>query len=182
MVKEATRARVLVMAGDARVIRDGGKSDFRPETELFRPVKVDSSFADGYHLKLGGTVLTAHLSPGHTWGCTTWTTTVEEDGKKCDAAIVCQVAIAGDRAPLVNNKKYPEVSVDFEKTFQVLKGLHPDVFLALRSGTFHREEKLRRRRAGEKPNAFIDRDGLSSYIAEYEGRFREQLAADKIKY
>lgn len=181
-MKEATGARVVAAAGDAPVLEDGGKSDFRAETEPFRPVKVDRAVADGFQLMLGGTVLTAHLTPGHTKGCTTWTTTVEEDGKKYEVAIVCQVAIASERAPLVNNDKYPQIAEDFEKAFRVLKSLKPDVFLALRSGTFYREAKLKRLLAGEKPNPFIDPSGLSAYITEYEKRFRDQLESDRKKH
>lgn len=182
VMREATGAKVLVAAGDAPMIRDGGKSDFRSQTEPFRPATVDETFNDGYQLKLGGTVLTARLTPGHTRGCTTWTTTVEDEGRKLEVAIVCQVAIAGDRAPLVNNSKYPQIAEDFEKAFRVLKSLQPDVFLALRSTTFHREDKLRRLQAGEKPNPFIDRGRMSAYVEEYEKRFRDQLEEDRRKY
>ncbi len=182
VMKEATGAKLLTAAGDAPVLADGGKSDFRSDTEMFRPVKVDQTFNDGFQLRLGGTVLTAHITPGHTRGCTTWTTTVEEDGKKYEAVIVCQVAIAGDRAPLVKNARYPAIADDFEKAFRVLKSLKSEVFLALRSTTFGREAKLKRMQAGEKPNPFIDPKGLPAYVVEYEKRFREQLEQDRKKY
>ena len=73
-------------------------------------------------------VLTAHLTPGHTKGCTTWTMKVSEGGKSYDAVIVGSPNVnAGFR--LVNNAKYPRIAGDYSRTFEVLKSLHCDIFL-----------------------------------------------------
>src|SRR5690349_14202984 len=75
-IKKLTAAKYMVMEGDVDVVESGGKTDFQyGETpgSLFAPTKVDRVLHDGDVVKLGDTVLTAHLTPGHTRGCTTWT-------------------------------------------------------------------------------------------------------------
>src|SRR6202030_3998629 len=109
MWKEARGERVAASKLTAKEMEDGGRSDFREDgSEQFKPVKVDRIVNDGDKVELGGTTLIAHLTPGHTKGCTTWTTTVEEDGKKYNVVFFCGVTAAGpDRGPLFNNPKYP---------------------------------------------------------------------------
>ena len=51
-------------------------------SEQYTPAKADQIAEDGGKVKLGDVMLTAHITPGHSKGCTTWTTTVEEDGKQ----------------------------------------------------------------------------------------------------
>src|SRR5918998_4815534 len=76
LIEEQTGAKYLVMDADVEAVESGGKTDFQygndPET-LYKPTKVDRALRDGEEVKLGGSVLTAHLTPGHTKGCTTWT-------------------------------------------------------------------------------------------------------------
>jgi metallo-beta-lactamase class B len=76
VIKEMTGAKYMVMDADVPVVQSGGKTDFEygnnPST-LYRPAKVERILHDGDEVKLGDTVLVAHLTPGHTKGCTTWT-------------------------------------------------------------------------------------------------------------
>ena len=74
MIKEMTGATYMVMDRDVPVAESGGKADFQygnTTTSLYRPSKVDRVLHDGDEVKLGGTTLVAHLTPGHTKGCTT---------------------------------------------------------------------------------------------------------------
>src|SRR5262249_45270530 len=91
LIKERTGAKYMVMEPDVAVTEDGGKSDFQygksPDSQ-YRPTKVDRVLHDGDEVKLGGAVLTAHLTPGHTKGCTTWTMKVKEGDKSYDVVIV----------------------------------------------------------------------------------------------
>ena len=78
---QKTGGRVMVMAGDAELVEKGGHGDYLfGDTMAFPPAKVGEVLHDGSTITLGGTTLVAHLTPGHTKGCTTWTTTVREDG------------------------------------------------------------------------------------------------------
>src|SRR5690242_14034628 len=91
LIKEMTGAKYMVMDGDVPVVESGGKTDFQyganPD-DLYRPAKVDRVLHDGDEIRLGATVLVAHLTAGHTKGCTTWTMKVTESGKTYNAVIV----------------------------------------------------------------------------------------------
>ena len=84
LVKELTGAKYMVMDADVPVVETGGKADFQyggfPKY-LYKPAKVDRVLHDGDQVKLGDAVLTAHLTPGHTKGCTTWTMRAREGSK-----------------------------------------------------------------------------------------------------
>ena len=82
-MKQLSSAQVIVSEEDAPVVEGGGRGDYHFGPDFyFTPVHVDRRIQDGDTVRLGGTVLTAHLTPGHTKGCTTWTLDVKDaDGK-----------------------------------------------------------------------------------------------------
>src|SRR3954447_629158 len=83
IIKKLTGAKYMVMDADVDVVESGGKTDFQygnDPTSLYIPTKVDHVLHDGDQVTLGGVALTAHLTPGHTKGCTTWTMKVQEGG------------------------------------------------------------------------------------------------------
>jgi metallo-beta-lactamase class B len=176
LLKKLTRARIVISEADAELLAHGGRGDFLPVREEvvdYEPVKADRIIADGDHVTLGGATLTAHLTPGHTKGCTTWTMVVEEDGKTYHVVIYGSTTILpGVR--LVDNPKYPEMAQDFAKTFRVLKSLKCDVFLGPHGAQFGLGDKTRRLKAGEKPNPFIDPEGYQAFVARSEEAFRRQ--------
>jgi metallo-beta-lactamase class B len=103
-IKEVTGARYMVMDADVPVVESGGKSDFQygstPEF-LYRPAKVDRVLHDGDEVKLGRAVLVAHLTPGHTRGCTTWTTTAQEGGRTYNVMFGCSLRPPGVVTPAI---------------------------------------------------------------------------------
>jgi len=84
-MKQLTGAQIAVMQEDVAMIEDGGKSDFYygKDWQIMGqpPVKVDRVLRDGDTVRLGEVILTAHHTPGHTKGATTWTTTLVDGGK-----------------------------------------------------------------------------------------------------
>jgi len=91
MIKEMTGATYMVMDADVPVVESGGKTDFEYGNSpafLYRLTKVDHVLHDGEEVRFGGVVLVAHLTPGHTKGCTTWTMEVTERGKTSKVAIL----------------------------------------------------------------------------------------------
>src|SRR5258708_22391101 len=73
-MKALTHAQLMVSEGDAPLIEAGGRGDYLfGDSDPFPPAKVDRRLKDGDEVRLGGTVLTAHVTPGHTKGCTTCT-------------------------------------------------------------------------------------------------------------
>lgn len=177
--KEWTGARVLTSEADAPVIADGGRSDFRSDgRELWKPLTPDGAVRDGEEIRLGGVTLVAHLTPGHTKGNTTWTTVVEEGGRKHNVVLVGSMGLTRG-VPLVGNPKYPRIADDYARSFAVLKGLPCDVFLPFHANHYGLEEKRRRLEKGATPNPFIDPEGFRAYVAKNERAFLDQLARER---
>jgi len=180
MIKQITGASYMVMEADVPVVESGGKSDFQYGSStgsLYPPAKVDRVLHDGDEVKLGGAVLVAHLTPGHTKGCTTWTMKVKDGGKTYDAVIIGSPNV-NPGYKLVDNKLYPGIAEDYERTFRVLKALPCDYFLGAHGSYFDMETKYARlKQGGASP--FIDPDGYKSYVSEREQAFRKELAKQK---
>jgi metallo-beta-lactamase class B len=168
-LKERTGARFAAMAEDAEWLRTG-----HAEFGDFPAVAVDRELHDGEMVELGGTLLVAHRTAGHTPGCTTWTTTVEDAGKRYDVVFVCSPnALPQHR--LVDNPGYPGIAADFERTFETLRALPVDVFLASHGSFFHLEEKRARMAEGGDGTVFVDPEGYRTFVAAKERAFHAEL-------
>ena len=177
MIIRMTGAKYMVMDADVPVVESGGKRDFQygnNSANLYPPAKVDRVLHDGDEVKLGGAMLVAHLTPGHTKGCTTWTMKVTEGGKAYDVVIVGSPNV-NPGYQLVNNKNYPQIATDYERMWTVLKSLPCDIFLGAHGAYFGLEEKYPHLRAGD-PNPFIDPNGYKQIVAEKEQEFRTELS------
>ena len=176
-LKALTGASYMVMDADVPVVESGGKEDFQYGTDaatLYPAVHVDRVLHDGDEVKLGNVVLVAHLTPGHTKGCTTWTMTVREGGKTLNAVIIGSPNVNGGYR-LVNNAKYPTIAADYERMFRVLKTLPCDIFLGAHGAYFDMDAKYARFKAGDT-NAFVDPKGCAKFVADKEQEFRSELA------
>ena len=173
-VKRATGARLAVMAEDVKADETGTYPGFEDVHALdFTPVKVDRVLHDGETVKLGGETLTAHLTPGHTAGCTTWTFPVSEAGKTYSVIYQCSMSVAANR--LINRPQYPGIVADYRKTFAVLKTMKADVFLAPHAEQFDLAEKKAKIAPGA-PNPFIDPTELQCRVAAGEAAFETDFA------
>ena len=180
MLKKLTGAKYMVMDADVPVVESGGKSDFHysnDPTTLYPPTKVDRVLRDGDEVKLGNAVLTAHLTPGHTKGCTTWTMKVK-DGEHIRDVVIVGSPNVNPGYKLFDNPTYPRIAEDFERTFQVLKSLPCDYFLGAHGNYFDMETKYAQLKAGVA-TAFIDPGGYKSFVAEKERAFRSELAKQR---
>ncbi|HEU5234397.1 MAG TPA: subclass B3 metallo-beta-lactamase [Terriglobales bacterium] len=176
-LKKLTGARYMVMDADVPVVESGGKTDFQygnNASMLYPPAKVDRILHDGDQVTLGGVVLTAHLTPGHTKGCTTWTLKVNDGGKTYNVVIVGSPNV-NPGYKLVNNAKYPTIAADYEKMFRVLNQLPCDIFLGAHGAYYNMEEKFAKLKTGGA-NPFIDPEGYKSFVSEKEEAFRSELA------
>ena len=139
LVKELTGAQVMVMAEDVpalQAIKPGGKAH-----------PIDKVLHDGETVKLGGTTLVAHLTAGHTRGCTTWTTTAQEGGKTYNVVFGCSL-----RAPVPLT---PPIIAEFNRSFKVVRALPCDVLLGDHPAEYNLDEKYAKVHKGG-PNPFID--------------------------
>jgi metallo-beta-lactamase class B len=176
-IKAVTGARYMVMDADVPVVESGGRSDFQyggDSTLWYPPIHVDRVLHDGDSVTLGGAVLVAHLTPGHTKGCTTWTLTILDGAKTYHVEIIGSPNVnAGYK--LVDNEKYPTIAADYARMFRVLRSLPCDVFLGAHGGYFDLDAKYARMKAGAT-DAFVDPQGCAAFITQKEQEFRAELA------
>jgi metallo-beta-lactamase class B len=176
-IKALTGARYMVMDADVPVVESGGRSDFQyggDSTLWYPPVHVDRVLHDGDTVTLGGAVLVAHLTPGHTKGCTTWEMTIRDGAKTYHVEIIGSPNVnAGYK--LVDNEKYPTIAADYARMFRVLKSLPCDIFLGAHGGYFDLDAKYARMKAGAT-DAFVDPQGCGAFITQKEQEFRAELA------
>jgi metallo-beta-lactamase class B len=173
-----TGAKYMVMDGDVSVVESGGATDFAYGKDTYAPAKVNRVLHDGDEVKLGGTVLIAHKTAGHTRGCTTWTLQAKEEGRQLNVVIVGSWNVnPGWR--LVDRPEhpasYPGIADDYRRTFATLKALPCDIFLGAHGGYFGMLAKLDRIKAGETYRAWIDPKGYQAAVAEREQAFETEL-------
>ena len=178
-LKRLTGAQTVAMDADLEAIESGVDRSALGDRG-WTPIKIDRVVKDGDTVSLGGTTLTAHLTPGHTQGCTTWTTDVVEDGHRYRVAFVCSVTV-NEGVHLVGNKRVPDIADHYARTFRVLKDLKPDVFVAEHGSVFDLEGKAEKARALQKgqPNPFVDPEGYKKFVAQSEEAYLKLLRAER---
>ena len=176
-LKRDSGAAFMAMQPEVLPLEHHGQGTFyRGDRQLFESIQVDRVLQDGDKVELGGTVLTAHLTAGHTPGCTSWSFQVKQAGKPLDVVIACQTTLPGG-LPLVNDKDYPDIAEDFAHTFKLLRSLPCDVFLAEHGSVYDLQGKLARLRQHPATNPFVDPDGYKRYVDASEKEFQDALAA-----
>lgn len=175
-LKKLTGAKVLVMRGDAEVIRSGGVGQYLYSDSRWPACEVDQVLDDGDEVKLGGTTLVARRTPGHTRGCTTWTWQAKDGDNKYDVVVIGSPNV-NPGYKLVGNKEYPEIADDFAKTFKLLKSFPCDVFLGAHGEYYGMAAKYERIK--EKEHPFVDPKGYKEYVDLKEKAFQKTLAEQK---
>ena len=138
LVKEMTGAQVRMMAEDVPALQ-AMKPDGKEHP-------IDKTLRDGEEVTLGGTTLVAHLTAGHTRGCTTWTAQIPEGGKTYNVVIYCSL-----RSP---NEISPGVMAEFSRTFKLVRSLPCEVPLGDHPSQYNMQEKHAKLRPGAA-NPFI---------------------------
>jgi metallo-beta-lactamase class B len=139
----------------------------------FPPVQVDRAVRDGDVVALGPLKLTAHATPGHTPGCTTWTMDVKENGADHGVIFFCSATVALNR--LVGSMTYPGILDDYGSTLQTAQAIRGDVLLAPHPEMYDMEKKRAAMAAGA-PNPFIKPGEFQDYLARLKTAFDNDLA------
>ena len=161
-VKQLTGAQVMAMAEDVPALREmkpGGKEH-----------PIDKMLHDGESVTLGGTTLVAHLTAGHTRGCTTWTTKAQEGGKTYNVVINCSL-----RPP---NVLTPPITDEFNRSFKLVRSLPCDVQVGDHPAHYDMETKFAKLRSGGR-NPFIDSASCRLEADIEEAMFHAILAEQK---
>ncbi|MGE5926589.1 MAG: subclass B3 metallo-beta-lactamase [Gemmatimonadota bacterium] len=184
-LQEASGAELWISEGDAEFVAAGGAGDrtFGPLRFFgfgrFPPARVDHRFSDGDTVRVGPLELTAHITAGHTPGCTSWSFTVRHEGRDLRALSVCSLSLLPfmDFGP---EESYPGIRADFERSFRTLRDLPVDLFLGSHGSFFELERKRRASAVAADPvSPFLDPAGYLEYVARAERRFRAALADDQ---
>ncbi|MET0396270.1 MAG: subclass B3 metallo-beta-lactamase [Longimicrobiaceae bacterium] len=128
--------------------------------------RVDHRFRDGDTIRVGPVALTAHVTGGHTRGCTSWSFPVRDGERVLHVVSACSlIVLAGMR--------YPEQGADLERSFRVLRGLPADIWVSSHARLWGRYRKfVARDTAGSPVDPFIDPEGYRAYVDTAEARFR----------
>src|SRR4030095_5346770 len=162
LAKQLTGAQVMAMAEDVtplRAIKPSGKEH-----------PIDKILHDGETVTLGGTSLVAHLTPGHTPGCTTWTTKAQEGGKTYDVVINCSLRPPATLTPAVIDQ--------FNRSFKLVRSLPCDVQLGDHAAQYNMQEKYAKLAKGNS-NPFIDPANCRLEADIQEAMFRALLTQQK---
>jgi metallo-beta-lactamase class B len=177
-LEKLTGAQVVASAGDAALLESGGRRDYLfAGAGHFPSVTVDRRIKDGDVVRVGDVELVAHLTPGHTQGATTWSTTVSgPDGQRLAAVFVASTYV-NPGTDLVANKIYPTIATDFANSLDRISKMKVDVFLAAHLSAMQGLQKMKR--AGTTPNPFVDPAGFKTYVAGSRRAFNAELARQK---
>lgn len=180
----ATGAQVIAGAADAPLLARGGRDDPQYGNRFpFPPIAVTRTVAHGEVLHLEDLVLTAHSTPGHTQGNTTWTWTSCEDTRCLKMALVGSLSAPGYK--LIGNPKYPGIVEDFEVSFSRVAALPCDIALAPHPGMVDFWERVAKRDQGDA-DALIDPSLCRGYAKDAregfeEERVKQRKAADVVR-
>jgi len=158
LVKQLTGAQTMAMAEDVPALQamtPGGKEH-----------PIDKTLHDGETVSLGGTTLSAHLTPGHTRGCTSWTLKAQEGDKYYNVVIGCSL-----RPPATLT---PELVAEFSHSFPLMRSLACDVPLGDHPAQYNLREKYAKLQEGAR-NPFIDPDGCTYEVDIEEAMFHALL-------
>lgn len=180
-LKRDTGAQFFAMDAEVTPLEHSGQGTFyRGDRKLFESIHVDHVLHDGDTVALGGVTLTAHLTAGHTPGCTTWTMNAVEGGKTYHVVFMCQLTLL-DGQPLTHDAIYPRIAQDYQRTFAVLGNLPCDVFLGEHGYMFDLRDKLARLADHPRANPFVDPAGCRRFVAkskaEFEAALKKEAAA-----
>ena len=180
-IQRATHAQVMALGDDAAALEAG--QDRSPlGAEGWEPVHVDRVLHDGDVVTLGTASLTAHWIPGHTPGCTVWTTSVR-DHDQPHAYEVAFYACAGpnDSVQLIGNRAFPDLVGQTLAGFAHLRKLRPDIWLLMHPGDQLTPKVRAAIAAGSQPHPLVDPGGWNQMLADSEREFRARVHDEQVE-
>ena len=176
-LKAASGAQLLASAGDREALERGIYPGWEQRRDLtFPPVTVDRLVEDGTALTLGGLTLTAHMTPGHSPGCTSWSFTARDGDQSYAALLFCSGSVALNR--LAPRPQYEGIVADYRETFRRMRRITVDVFLAPHPEQFSLAGKRAAVASGNNP--FVDPGEKNRRIDAFERAFEQALIVQRL--
>jgi metallo-beta-lactamase class B len=182
-LQRATGATVAASAKNARALEQGGPLPDDPQSVPgFRlpSVKKVRVVRDGETLRVGPFALTAHLTPGHTPGATTWTWQSCEDSRCLDivyADSLNPVSAPGFR--FTRDARHPSIVDSFRQSIALVERLPCDILLSVHPEFSDMDRKLAGRARGETPDPFVDHQGCRAYAAAAGKALDQRIASER---
>jgi len=175
VLQQASGAALWASDASADVLASGGddRDAFLPLRVLvwmgvvgYPAARVDHRFKDGDTIRVGPIALTAHITGGHTRGCTSWSFAVRDGDRLLNVVSACDLSVLA-------LMRYPEQAADRERSFRVLRSLPADIWVTCHARAWGRYRKFIASRTAKNPvDPFIDPDGYRAYIDRAEDEFR----------
>ena len=173
-IKKETGAQLIAGERDKPLLEGGYyPGDEKNEDLAFPAVKVDRAVKEGDKVTLGDTTLTAHATPGHSPGCTSWELTVKDGKENREVLFFCSGTVALNR--LVGQPTYPGIVDDYRATFAKAKAMKIDVLLGPHPEVYGMQAKRAEMKEGA-PNPFVKPDEIVTYATGLSEDFDKQLA------
>jgi len=172
-IKKETGAQLIAGERDKPLLEGGYyPGDEKNEDLAFPAVKVDRAVKEGDKVTLGDTTLTAHATPGHSPGCTSWELTVKDGKENREVLFFCSGTVALNR--LVGQPTYPGIVDDYRATFAKAKAMKIDVLLGPHSEVYGMQAKRAEMKEGA-PNPFVKPGEIVTYATGLSEDFDKQL-------
>ncbi|CAN5250780.1 subclass B3 metallo-beta-lactamase BJP-1 [soil metagenome] len=175
-IKKVTGAKLMVNENDAQLFADGGNSDFTfgGKGPVFQPVKVTKLLQEHDTVKFGGMEITPLHHPGHTKGACSFLFDVKDEHRTYRVLIANMPSI-NYGVILSGMPGYPDIGKDYARTFEDMKNLHFDIWLASHANHFRLHNK---RKPGDSydPEVFIDQKGYDTALANWYADYLKKLA------
>jgi metallo-beta-lactamase class B len=179
-LQRATGAAVAATPSSAAVLERGASGPDDPQYGVllsYPPVRDVRAVADGETLRVGPLALTAHATPGHTRGGTSWSWRSCEDGRCLELVYAdSQTPVSADGFRFTGS----QATADFERGFAVLERIPCDVLLTPHPGASRLWERIAARDGGAK-DALVDRDACRRYAAAAREQLARRLASEAEK-
>jgi metallo-beta-lactamase class B len=173
-LKQASGGKLVAGEADKPLLEGGYYPGAQEDAALaFPPVKVDRTVREGDTVTVGDVTLTAHETPGHSPGCTSWAFSVKDGDATRSVLIFCSGTVALNR--LVPNPTYPGIVTDYRQTFARAKDMKVDVLLAPHPEMYRMQDK-RALISDGAPNPFVNPGEFNAYAATLEKAFEDALA------
>lgn len=184
-LQQVSGAEVAASPSSRRVIERGRSGRDDPqfgELASFPSVDDIREITDGETLQVGPLALTAHFTPGHTPGGTTWSWRSCE-GQRCLDLVYAdsQTPVSAESFEFTRSRYYPNAISDFERSHSVLERLPCDILVTTHPGASRLWERLEAREQGT-PDALIDPDACRRYAAAARTMLERRVARERAAY
>lgn len=175
VLQEASGAKLFASEPSAYTLSHGGD-----DPDIIFPVRlllwlglvgypsarVDHVIRDGEVIRVGPLAVTAHITGGHTRGCTSWSFPVEDKGRVLNVVSACDIERLG-------NTRYAEQDADIQRSIRFLRSLPADIWVTSHARWWGRYRKfVASRKASDPAEPFIDPAGYRAFLDTAEARFR----------